>query len=107
MQTGPLGIVGAAAATSMAQRQGETDRLQHDTANQARQAAGEQSAEAASGIGKTDHDEGASDRDADGRRVWETGGRRQDHAENASAEPLPPQGKDASGQSGLNLDLSG
>jgi hypothetical protein len=105
MQTIPLGLPGAAAATPLAQRQGEADQAQHAAASQARQTSGEKQAEKAAGIGETDHDEPASDRDADGRRVWEIRGASK--KEDGNDEPAPPQAKDPTGQAGSRLDLSG
>lgn len=106
MQTSPLGIVGAAAATSLALRQNETDRAAQEGANHAREAAAERSAESAAGIGETEQDEAASDRDADGRRLWEVGPNREDsgEAENGLAAQTA---KDPTGQRGTQLDLSG
>jgi hypothetical protein len=104
MQTLPLGL-GAAAATPLAQRQSETDPAQHENASQARQTAGERQAEKASGIGQTDQDQPAFDRDADGRRLWEI--RQAEEPEQEELAPLIPQAKDPSGQSGTQLDMSG
>jgi hypothetical protein len=106
MQTIPLGLLGAAAATPLAQRQGETDPVQHDAAIQSRRAAGDKQAENAAGIGQTDHDQPAADRDADGRRIWEIRGDSKQEDEEEPA-PLPATAKDPSGQSGTQLDLSG
>ena len=63
-----------------------------------------------SAIGQTEEDQQASDRDADGRRLWEEPAGKQD-AESASpdaaADSPPRQSKDATGQSGNQLDISG
>ncbi len=106
MHTGSLGVVGAAAATPLAQRQTETDRLIRDDANHARQVAGEQAAQDAAGIGKTGQDEPVSDRDADGRRVWELSSGQKNDARDESVSS-PPHATDPTGQSGTRLDLSG
>jgi hypothetical protein len=111
MSTGPLGFIGSAAGTSMAQAKGsEVGRAQQEATNQARKVESTQKADDAAGIGQTDQDQEASDRDADGRRIWEVGpdGKRR------LKPPLPPseedllrQSKDATGQTGRQLDLSG
>jgi hypothetical protein len=106
MQTLPLGLMGAAAATPLAQRQSGTDPAQQEAAAQARQAAGEQKAEAASGIGQTDQDEAASDRDADGRRIWEISEKARQEPEEES-NLAPPIAKDPTGAAGNQLDISG
>lgn len=110
MSTGPLSIVGSAAGTPLAQAKGsEVSRAQLETSRQARQADSVKQAEDAAGIGKTDEDEQTSERDADGRRLWEIGPdgkRRLKQTTSDSAEP-PSQSKDPTGQSGQQLDLSG
>jgi hypothetical protein len=64
-------------------------------------------AESAAGIGETGEDSEVSDRDADGRRLWE------EQLGNASADgPEPTEhpealSKDATGDRGNQLDLSG
>lgn len=109
MSVGPLGgIIISAAGTPMAQAKGtETERTQQESVNQQRQAQGEFRAESAAGIGQTDgEDHEASERDADGRSPWKLPERTQ----GSSAGPpgaRPPTSKDATGQSGTQLDLSG
>src|SRR4249919_2214218 len=73
MSMGPLGgVVGSAAGTSLSQTAGaETERTQRDTATQHRQIDGNERSERASGIGQTEQDQESSERDADGRRLWE------------------------------------
>ena len=111
MSTGPLSFVGSAAGTSMAQAKGsEVGRAQQEASNQARKVESAQKAEDAAGVGETDQDEEASDRDADGRRIWEVGpdGKRRPKPDPpANADDSPRQSKDATGQSGRQLDLSG
>ncbi len=108
----PLGgVSNSAAGVSLAQSQGsETDRVRQDAAAQARQQRAAERADNAAGIAATDGEEHeAQERDADGRRLWE---------EPLAGGPLPPdeprtdapaQGasRDASGQLGHRLDLSG
>jgi hypothetical protein len=86
-----------------------TERTGKQASDQARQASSEEKAESASGVGETEQDEQASDRDADGRRLWEGAGDEQpatDH-DGSSRVPDDRQSKDPTGTSGGNLDLSG
>src|SRR6188472_2926093 len=78
MSMGPVGgVVGSAAGTSLSQTAGaETERSQRDTAAQHRQIDGNERTELASGIGQTEQDQESSERDADGRRLWERPGKR-------------------------------
>jgi hypothetical protein len=110
MTMAPLGgIVTSAAGAPLSQTAGsETERVQRDSAHQQRQADSSQQAERAAGIGQTDEDQQSSERDADGRRLWEAPIRPQKKA--AEEEPVATvvrQSKDASGQSGTQLDLTG
>jgi hypothetical protein len=107
MSVGPLtGLIGSLAGTPMAQSKGaEVERAQQDAAAQERRAVNDQRADSASGIGETDGEDHETDqRDADGRRLWE----RQSASRPRQEPPAePPPSKDASGQSGNLLDLSG
>ena len=62
-------------------------------------------------IGETDGQEhGAAERDADGRRLWEKPlGKKGPPAaaDDSAAMPPVPVSKDATGQSGIQLDLTG
>lgn len=113
MSMGPVGgVVGSAAGTSLSQTAGtETERSQRDTASQHRQIDGNERTEQASGIGQTEEDQESSERDADGRRLWERAGKRgKDGKEEPAGEDtstLAKQSKDPSGQSGTKLDLTG
>ena len=112
MSVGPLGGIGASAAGSpLSQTKGsDVERAQEETGAQQRRVQSEKKAESASGIGETDgEDHETADRDADGRRLWE-GSPESPAAEDAqgSADAAGKrQSKDASGQSGNLLDLSG
>ncbi len=110
MSIGPAGgIVGSVAGSPLAQTQGsETERARQDAGSQQRRIENEQKAEAAAGIGETDgEDHETEQRDADGRRLWEESPEEK-AAEEGEEEASPPrQSKDASGQSGNLLDLSG
>ena len=106
------GIIGSAAGTSLSQTAGsETERTQRDTAAQHRQMDGQERTERASGIGQTEQDQESSDRDADGRRLWESPDQRE--KDSRGAEPgedpslVSKQSKDPTGQSGTKLDLTG
>lgn len=108
MSMGPMGALGAA-GSHLAQTQGtEKDRAAQETTDQSRASSGQQNAEKAEGIGAADREEQASDRDADGRRLWEEtptkdGEEAEDRQESEGKRP----GRDASGQRGNLLDLSG
>src|SRR5436309_635439 len=111
MSMGPVGgIVGSAAGTSLSQAAGsETERTQKDSVASQRQTDATERAEDAAGIGHTEQDQESSERDADGRRLWEAPGNRKNAAsgqlasEEAAAESK--QSKDPTGQSGTKLDL--
>ena len=87
---------------------------QNDAASALRRTQSDQKAQRAEGLGATDADAETSDRDADGRRLWE---RAQDSTEEsvdedksndeANSDGSPRQSKDASGEAGGLLDLTG
>jgi hypothetical protein len=109
MSIGPLsGLIGSVAGTPLAQSKGsEVERSQQDAVKQQRQAQSELRSETAAGIGAADgEDKEASERDADGRRLWEAP---LANAADADAPPPPAErhSRDASGQAGNSLDLSG
>ncbi len=107
MSVGPMGMAGSAAGSVYAQGHGsDVERTQQDEANHTRQSQSSEKAEQASGVGQTEEDEGANDRDADGRRLWEA----PPEGPSAAEEQPPgdqPRSKDPTGQAGGNLDLSG
>ncbi len=109
MSIGPLsGIAGSVAGTSLAQTRGsEIDRAQQENTARELRTHSAQKAEMAAGIGQADGDNHqTSERDADGRRLWEFP---QQHGEQDSGheEPHHPQGQDPTGQSGNMIDLCG
>ena len=109
MSVGPMGgVLGSAAGAPLSQTKGnEPERAQKDAVAAQRQADGEKKAEQAAGIGATEEDQGVSERDADGRRLWEAPHEKQKAAnEEAASEPLR-QAKDPTGNSGKSLDLTG
>lgn len=110
MSVGPLGgLIGSAAGAPYAQTQGaESDRALHEANNQQRQVKNEKKAEKAAGVGETDgEDTFASDRDADGRKIWE-GPEEQRPPSDAddNAEHAKRRAKDATGDAGTQLDLT-
>lgn len=111
MNAGPMsGIVGSAAGAPLSQTAGsETERAQKETSAARRQADGDAKADKAAGIGETEQNQGASDRDADGRRLWEPGAKEEQEAavpDTATTEP-PQPAKDPTGNRGISLDLTG
>ena len=106
----PLGgIVSSAAGVPLSQTAGsETERAQKDSQAQGRQVDSDQRAERAAGIGQTEQDQESSERDADGRRLWEGPPEsRQDEKHDDAPSAPPRQSKDATGQAGTQLDLTG
>ncbi|MFT5527054.1 MAG: hypothetical protein ACI9HK_005036 [Pirellulaceae bacterium] len=111
MSTGPMGMIGSAAGTHLSQTKGsDTQRAQQDTETQQRQVDSDKKAENAAGLAEADQQSETSERDADGRKLWES--QTQPNAKNeqedsADSPPPPPQSKDPAGVRGNNLDLSG
>lgn len=112
MSIGPSGMVGSFAGSPLSQSKGsDTDQVQNASTNQSREIQMEKNAEKASGIGETERHEEASERDADGRRLWEKKNQKkqspseQDAAQASTQEA--PRSRDATGQHGKQLDLSG
>jgi hypothetical protein len=106
------GVTGSAAGTSLSQTKGsETERSQKDSLAQHRQIDADQKSERAAGIGQTEQDQESSERDADGRRLWEAPSKPGKNAKNNAVSDDPAsqarQSKDPSGQSGTQLDLTG
>jgi hypothetical protein len=99
------GVMGSAAGAPLAQTSGsETERTQKDAGVSQRQAVHEKKAADAAGIGTTEQDQEASERDADGRRFWEKSAERKPEDEPTAA---PRLSKDPTGASGNSLDLTG
>lgn len=109
MSVGPLGgVVGSAAGAPLSQTKGsESDRAVREGAAQDKRVDGERQADAASGIGQTQEDEAADDRDADGRRLWEAPPDAEENADHVLSEEPTKKVKDPKGESGVNLDLTG
>jgi len=112
MTMAPLGgIVSSAAGAPLSQTAGsEAERVQKDGQSHSRQVDADQQAEKAAGIGQTHEDQESSERDADGRRLWEAPASEAKNKPNEDAdvaESATRQSKDATGQSGTQLDLTG
>ena len=110
MSVGPMGMIGSAAGSPLAQGQGaDVNKAQQDSTDHVRQTRLNEKAEQASGVGQTQQDEEAQDRDADGRRPWEIGpedtGDQQ--AQQSAEDESLPKSRDPSGQRGGQLDLTG
>jgi type II secretory pathway pseudopilin PulG len=108
MSIASLGIVGSLAGTGLPQRAAEAEKAQRETTEQSRAAQANEQAENAAGIGQTQEDSQTSERDADGRRLWEQQGRsKAKTVEAATAAVEAPLAKDPSGACGGQLDLVG
>ena len=108
MSVGPLGgLAGSAAGSPLAQTQGsDIEKAQQDVNAQQRQIQTEKKAESAAGIGETDgEDHETEERDADGRRIWEEASKGHNEQDDEAESSHPS--KDASGQKGNLLDLTG
>lgn len=108
MSIGSLGIVGSLAGTALTQKAAEVDKTQRDGADAARQSDAAARAESAEGIGQAEEDSQASERDADGRRLWERSAKKPKEEEaSAASTPTVALAKDPAGISGGILDLTG
>jgi hypothetical protein len=107
MSIDSLGTVGSLAGTPLAKKGPDADKVQRDTIDRSRHIESETRAEIAAGIGQTEEESEASERDADGRRPWEFAPRK-----NAD-EPLPdggiftPAAKGPTVERGGLIDVSG
>jgi hypothetical protein len=109
MSIGPTSSIAASVAGApLAQTHAaHTARAGHDAAAQQLQAQNKLLTEKAEGVGATDgEDNETSDRDADGRRLWEAAAKTRRKASQEDAPP-PPLSKDTTGEAGQTLDLSG
>jgi len=108
MSIGPLEHAGTTAGTPLALSKGsELQRAAHDSAHHARQVEAGRKAQDAAGIGATHGDENeTSDRDADGRRLWDISLGAAPRGIDAEV-PGGRGAKDPTGQSGTQLDLAG
>jgi hypothetical protein len=108
MTIGSLGLIGGFAGAPLAQRSADGDKVQQESVDRERTVQAAEQAEAAAGIGQTEEDGEAQERDADGRRLWE-------RPPSAKADGDEPRGddattirsKDPTGACGRQLDLDG
>jgi hypothetical protein len=107
MSIASLGIASSLASTAISQRATEVEKAQRETAEQSRALDGAEKAASAAGIGATEEDSQASERDADGRRPWEQVVNADEKTEAASPNGAEPISKDPSGACGNLLDLVG
>jgi hypothetical protein len=112
MSIASLGIASSLASSALPQRASEADRAHRETTEQSRALDAAQSAASAGGIGETEEDSQASERDADGRRPWEQPAEApaKSHAKlepTKDANAGEPASKDPSGTCGNLLDLVG
>jgi hypothetical protein len=107
MSIGSLGGVSSLAATPTSQRSSDVEKTQTATAEKSRVDAAAEYAEQASGIGETKEESESSDRDADGRRVWELGEEKKKAAEQPTEQQAAGQSIDPTGERGGALDLTG
>lgn len=107
MSIGPSGITSSLAGSPQSQSRGtDVVRRQQEASNSARELHLDLKAESASGIGETEQDERTSDRDADGRRVWERTPPRDDQSADLTGQDHSP-GPDTANEKGQHLDLNG
>jgi hypothetical protein len=102
-------IAGAAASQQQAQATSETQQAQRESAGQERKAVTDLKAEMAAGIGQTDgEDHASSDRDADGRQVWQQLPHdvNEGSKKKAASAHHARDARDASGTKGNTLDLT-
>ena len=110
MSVGSLGgLLGSAAGAPLSQATGsEAERAHRDGSVQQRTVDAAQQAELAAGIGTTEQDQETGERDADGRRLWEAPSEKKtNNPANSESIVTARQSKDATGQSGNQLDLTG
>lgn len=104
------GLLSSVAGTALSQTSGsDTDRAQKESLTQLRGIEAEQHAEQSAGIGQTEQDQESSERDADGRRLWEApvDAKKKNVEQASDGATEARQSKDATGQSGTKLDLVG
>ena len=110
MSIGSLGIVGSLAGTTLVQKSADVDKTQRDAADAARKTEAAALAESAEGIGQTEEESQAEERDADGRRLWERPAKKpadEQNEEITASTPAIALVKDPEGISGGTLDLTG
>jgi hypothetical protein len=100
-------LIGSLAGLPLAQTKGaEADRAIRESSDKAREVAADERAESAAGIGATEEESAAGDRDGDGRQVL-VRFRKEAEPESDEEAKSPPRAKDPAHQSGTQLDLEG
>jgi hypothetical protein len=100
------GALGSAAGAPLSQTAGgEAERAKKEAGVQQRLADAQTKSEQAEGIGEMHQDEQASERDADGRRLWEGPPDKKDSVDDP--DHANRQAKDPTGMTGGSLDLTG
>lgn len=108
MSMSPMGPLGSVAGSQMAQSKGtEADRVSQESSRQTNAERAEKRAENAAGLGAAEEEQAAGDRDADGRRILEIQEEQKSDDQAAAEDAEQRQSRDATGQRGKNLDLSG
>ncbi|MEQ8209677.1 MAG: hypothetical protein RH917_07575 [Lacipirellulaceae bacterium] len=102
-----VSVNASAAGAPLSQKAGATERTKQDTSAQQRTEQTDLKAEEASGIGTTEEDQETSERDADGRRLWEAGPDANEEATESIETKSPKLAKDPTGEMGNSLDLTG
>lgn len=106
MSIGSLGIIGSIAATPATQAKAGIDKAKEAADIRQREVHANTKAEDAAGVGVTDRSSETSDRDADGRRLWEAPPEAS-HEHGQAGEEIGRSAIDPTGASGSTLDLSG
>lgn len=108
MSTAPLGAIGSITTGQLQRSRGaDSERAAHDVGAQSRATEASRTAENAAGVGEMDQEGETSERDADGRRLWERPDPKKTGVRPGDDDSNPPKSKDPSGQAGLQIDLSG
>ncbi len=106
MSIGSLGAIGSLAAAPTTQRTSDVEKTQTAAAEKTRAGDAAQIAERAAGIGETQEESQAGERDADGRRLWEMS-QPKPAEKPADDSAALSQAKDPTGAAGGQLDLTG
>ena len=107
MSIGPSGITSSLAGSPQSKSSGtDVVQRQQEASNSARELHMDRKAESASGIGETEQDESTSDRDSDGRRMWERKPPREGQSTDLAGPDHSP-GPDTANGKGQHLDLNG
>ncbi|MCI0362029.1 MAG: hypothetical protein L0211_26400 [Planctomycetaceae bacterium] len=101
MSIGSLGLIGSLAASPLPLKAAEADKALREAGDRDRQAESARRAESAAGIGETEEDSEAQDRDPDGRQPWQRSSAKRGAGDAQSEPPNSAPG----GQTGGQLDL--